>query len=119
MSITRDWLPHTREGQLAMARDWITLLGATGGKAAAWGIPTTVLTELGTVWSTAQGALDTAMNETTRTPVTTAQCREAFAALVDKMRDLKKRYFLTPPLLDSDLVSLGLKPHDTTPTPSG
>jgi hypothetical protein len=35
------------------------------------------------------------------------------------MRDLKRRYFLTPPLSDSDYVSLGLKPHDTTPTPSG
>jgi hypothetical protein len=29
------------------------------------------------------------------------------------------RYFLTPPLVDSDYISLGLKPHDTTPTASG
>jgi hypothetical protein len=117
--MSTDWLPGIRTAQLTMARDWITLLGATGGKAAAWNIPTTVLTELGTVWSAAQAALDTAMNETTRTPVTTAQCKEAFAALLAFMRDLKKRYFLSPPLLDSDYVSLGLKPHDTTPTPSG
>jgi hypothetical protein len=34
------------------------------------------------------------------------------------MRDFKRRYFLTPPLLDSDLSSLGLKPHDGHPTPS-
>jgi hypothetical protein len=35
------------------------------------------------------------------------------------MRDFKRRYFLSPPLLDSDYISLGLKPHDSTPTPSG
>ncbi|MDR2553586.1 MAG: hypothetical protein LBD31_10550 [Treponema sp.] len=49
----------------------------------------------------------------------TAQCRTAFGALIEKMRDMKRRYFLTPPLEDADYVSLGLKPHDTTPTPSG
>jgi hypothetical protein len=35
------------------------------------------------------------------------------------MRDFKRRYFLSPPLIDSDYVSLGLKPRDTTSTPSG
>jgi hypothetical protein len=35
------------------------------------------------------------------------------------MRDLKKRYFLTPPLQDADYISLGLKPHDIIPTQSG
>jgi hypothetical protein len=35
------------------------------------------------------------------------------------MRDFKRRYFLTPPLTDADYVSLGLKPHDGTSTPSG
>jgi hypothetical protein len=33
------------------------------------------------------------------------------------MRDFKRRYFLAPPLLDSDFISLGLKPHDQHPTP--
>jgi hypothetical protein len=32
---------------------------------------------------------------------------------------MKGRYFLTPPLVDSDYISLGLKPHGTTPTSSG
>jgi hypothetical protein len=50
--------------------------------------------------------------------VANAQCKEAFDALAGFMRDFKRRYFLTPPLLDSDLISLGLKPHDTHPTPS-
>jgi hypothetical protein len=35
------------------------------------------------------------------------------------MRDMKRRYFLSPPLTEADLISLGLKPHDTHPTPSG
>ncbi|MDR1249426.1 MAG: hypothetical protein LBK63_09010, partial [Treponema sp.] len=62
--------------------------------------------------------LETAKNETTRTPVANARCKEAFDALEDFMRDFKRRYFLSPPLLDSDFVSLGLKPHDSHQSPS-
>jgi hypothetical protein len=51
--------------------------------------------------------------------VATAQCKEAFDALIAAMRDMKRRYFLTPPLADSDYISLGLKHHDSTPTASG
>jgi hypothetical protein len=68
---------------------------------------------------TAESALETAQNETTRTLVTTAQCRAAFEALTAKMRDIKRRYFLEPPLVDADIISLGLKPRDTTHTMSG
>jgi hypothetical protein len=46
-----------------------------------------------------------------------AQCKEAFDALIAFMRDMKRRYFLSPPLLDSDYIALGLKPHDPIPTP--
>jgi hypothetical protein len=35
------------------------------------------------------------------------------------MRDMKRRYFLTPPLADSDYIALGLTPHDSTHTASG
>jgi hypothetical protein len=35
------------------------------------------------------------------------------------MRDIKRRYFLEPPLTDADLISLGLKPRDTIHTVSG
>jgi hypothetical protein len=75
--------------------------------------------ELITIRNAAEAALETAKNETTRTPVATAQCKEAFDALIAFMRDFKRRYFLSPPLLDSDYVSLDLKPRDTTSTPSG
>jgi hypothetical protein len=99
-----------------MGRVWITLLGQ---KAAAWNIPAGAVTDLGSAWAAAQTALDAAQNEATRTPVVTAQCKTAFGALAEKMRDIKRRYFFEPPLADADIVSLGLKPHDTTPTPSG
>jgi hypothetical protein len=36
MSNTTDWLPGTREGQLAMAKEWVTVMTA---HAQEWGIP--------------------------------------------------------------------------------
>jgi hypothetical protein len=99
-----------------MAKDWASVAGTN---AQAWGIPPAVITELDALVQTADTALAAAKNETTRTPVATAQCREAFEALTAKMRDIKKRYFLTPPLTEADYIALGLKPHDSTPTASG
>jgi hypothetical protein len=116
MSKTTDWLPGTREAQLEMARNWQDVAGTSGS---AWGIPPGVMQNFDTLISTAANALEAAKNETTRTPVATAQCKEAFDALIAAMRDMKRRYFLAPPLLDSYFISLGLKPHDTTPTQSG
>ena len=116
MSTTKDWLPAGRDGQLSMADDWQSVAATN---AQAWGIPAAVLTELDGLIQAADTALATAQNETTRTPVATAQCRAAFEALDEKMRDLKRRYFLAPPLTDADYIALGLKPHDTTPTASG
>ena len=78
-----------------------------------------MLAALDTLFQTAESALATAQNETTRTPVATAQCRAAFEALTEKMRDIKRRYFLEPPLTDADIISLGLKPHDAIHTMSG
>jgi hypothetical protein len=110
-----DWLPTIREAILAMANDWISVCTV---KQTYWNISGMALTELTTLRDAARTALETAKNETTRTPVANAQCKEAFGVLTGFMRDCKRRYFLTPPLLDSDLISLGLKPRDTHPTPS-
>jgi hypothetical protein len=99
-----------------MAKDWKTAITARQND---WNIPNPVLSELGSLIQTAETALAAAQNETTRTPVATAQCKTAFDALTAKMRDTKRRYFLTPPLADADYIALGLKPHDATPTPSG
>jgi hypothetical protein len=116
MAKTSDWMPGTRTGQLTMAKDWLSVMTA---KAALWGIPQTVPTGFGGVVEAAETALTTAQNETTRTPVATAQCKAAFDELTAQMRDIKRRYFLIPPLTEADLVSLGLKPHDPHQTPSG
>ncbi|MDR0557874.1 MAG: hypothetical protein LBG43_08445, partial [Treponema sp.] len=75
MATTKDWLPATREGILAMADDWISVCTT---RQTGWNIPYPALTELTTLRGTAAAALETAKNETTRTPVATAQCKEAF-----------------------------------------
>ena len=116
MTGSKDWLPTSREGVLHMAKDWQAV---TAAKAAGWGIPPAVLTGQDGLTAAAETALDTARNETTRTPVANAQRKAAFGALSANMRDIKRRYFLEPPLTDADLISLGLKPHDGTPTQSG
>jgi hypothetical protein len=97
-----------------MADDWISVCTT---RQTDWNIHGPALAELTAFRGTAGAALETAKNETTRTPVATAQCKEAFDALTGFMRDFKRRYFLSPPLLDSDYISLGLKPRDSTPTP--
>jgi hypothetical protein len=99
-----------------MAKEWNSVASS---KADAWCIPEEALHTLCTLTETADTALSAAKSETSRTPVATAQCREAFDGLTVKMRDMKKRYFLSPPLTEADFISLGLKPPDPTHTPSG
>jgi hypothetical protein len=99
-----------------MAGDWISVCSVRSND---WGIPGQALTDFTARRDAAATALERAKTESSRTPVATAQCKEAFGALVDFMRDFKRRYFLCPPLTESDLVSLGLKAPDTTPTHSG
>jgi hypothetical protein len=115
MSKSLDWLPKSRLAILAMVSVWISVCA---GKALLWGIPEAAVNTLKTLFEAAKTALETAKNDITRTPVANALCKEAFDALESAMRDFKRRYFLSPPLLASDLVSLGLKPHDTHPTAS-
>jgi hypothetical protein len=116
MSKTTDWLPGTRDEQVSMAEIWNNALHNSSG---GWGIPATVMAEFAPLVSNAESALSTAKDEATRTPVATAQCKTAFEELIAKMRNIKKRYFYVPPLTDADLISLGLKPRDSTPTASG
>jgi hypothetical protein len=89
------------------------------GKLVDWGIPEHVFQNLTTLAASAESALEAVKNETTRTPVATARCKEAFNALIAAMRDTKKRYFLSPPLTDADFVALGLKPPDSSHSPVG
>jgi hypothetical protein len=113
MTQKTDWLPSKREEQITMSKNWQTILTT---KATAWSIPTADVTALKTLTTAAETALALAQSSS-RTVVITAQAKAAFAVFVDKMRFIKSRYFVSPPLVDADFISLGLKPHDTKPTP--
>jgi hypothetical protein len=94
-----------------MANNWVVRFGEN----AAWGIPQATAADLG---QKAQ-ALETinATPASARTPTISAQIKVAEKALSAAMRDIKKRHIFVPPLTEPDLVSLGLKPRDTNPTP--
>jgi hypothetical protein len=113
MSHYSDWLPTRRTEQLAMAKTWTSVLGKKG---TAWGVQIEDRGELNDLWVAAEEALNKAMSSE-RTATITAQCKEAFDNLIAFMRIIKRRAFHTPPLLDSDYVSLELSPPDTIPTP--
>jgi hypothetical protein len=113
MAINSDWCPGRREQQLAMAKNWLTVLGT---QAPTWNVPSPEVTELQTLTDAAAAALAAAQSSE-RTSVVTANCKAAFDAMIAKMRFIKSRYFLSPPLTEADIISLELKPKDTTHTP--
>jgi alpha-beta hydrolase superfamily lysophospholipase len=96
--MSTDWLSHSREAQLAMARNWTSVIPQ---KVSAWAIPSAQLTELVSFFNTAQAALLKAQSDADRTSVVTAQCNAAFKALTDKMRFFKKHYLFVPPLTEA------------------
>jgi hypothetical protein len=108
MAKKTDWLPWGRQDQLAMARNWLSILP---DKAAAWGIPTATVQNLDNLTAAANEALSLAITSA-RNAVINQQVRTAFGELTECMRDIKRRYFFIPPLTEADWVSLGLKLHD-------
>jgi hypothetical protein len=113
MPYESNWLPGKREEQLAMAKNWQTVLAT---KASQWNISEAETAEFDDLVEDAENALAKAQSSQ-RTAVITAQCKAAFEAMIAKMRFLKSRFFLVPPLSSADLISLELKPKDTNPTP--
>jgi hypothetical protein len=107
----RYWLPGGRDDQLHMARTWISVLGIKG---TAWGVLPAEITDLTALVATAEAKLNLAKSSE-RTTVITAECREAFDALIEKMRFIKRRWFLSPPLTDSDYAALLLS-HENNGT---
>ncbi|MDR2516066.1 MAG: hypothetical protein LBC88_01645 [Spirochaetaceae bacterium] len=107
-----NWLPGRRDDQLHMAKNWSSVLASKG---ADWNVPAAEMTELATLTAAAEATLNAAKSSE-RTQIITAQCREAFDILVAKMRFIKRRWFLQPPLTDAELVSLLLSPQDSTKT---
>jgi hypothetical protein len=98
-----------------MAKTWIMVLQV---KAALWGVPEELCTALSGLVTAADQILVLAMGSQ-RTPVITAQCKEAFSALDEKMRFMKNRYFISPPLLPEDYAALLLSKPDTVHSPRG
>jgi hypothetical protein len=96
-----------------MAKKWIQVLGT---KAQDWGVPPAEVTALTTLAASADTILTKAMSSE-RNQVITAQCKEAFDGLTEKMRFIKNRYFFSPPLEASDFSLLGLQGPDAKPTP--
>jgi hypothetical protein len=99
-----------------MAKDWKEVIAAKQNE---WNIPAAAVSVFDGLVQAADSALTTALNETARTAVANALCKAAFGALAEGMHDTKRRYFLEPPLTDADLVSLSLKPHSGSHSPSG
>jgi hypothetical protein len=114
MSKYRSWLPGKREDQIKMADAWVKYIhGGQGSQKSV--VPVDVYVNL-------KNAFDAAVKEnsipkTERTLASNARLRIAMKDLIDIMRDIKKRYFFTPPLTEEDYVLLGIKPRDTVLTP--
>jgi hypothetical protein len=96
-----------------MAANWLEILAL---RAVPWGVPAAEVTALNTLHTDAALILATVMSAE-RTEVATAQCISTFAALEAKMRYIKRLYFNMPPRILEEIVSLGLRPHDSTYSP--
>ena len=92
MAMSIDWFPASRDEQLSMGKNWVTIL-STGGPS--WNIPGGDIQELSTLVSAADAALAEAKNEATRTPVATAKCKEAFQKM-EGDAGYEKTVFLHP-----------------------
>jgi hypothetical protein len=111
------WLSGKREEKLAMAFNWLQVLGR---KAAAWGVPDDVVNGpegLAEAAREAAAALAVVLSAA-RTSVAVARCKAQMKTLAATMRRVKRRYFTQPPLSDEDVVSLGLKPRKAGKTPA-
>jgi hypothetical protein len=96
-----------------MAIAWTHLFGASSPPP--FGIPPAEVQEFTSLTAKAETTLELAKSGE-RTPVITAECREDFEQLEEKMRFIKNHYLIG--LSDTELASLGLRPHkDRSPVP--
>ncbi|MDR2483571.1 MAG: hypothetical protein LBD08_08085 [Treponema sp.] len=107
------WLPGRRTAILNMAKTWLAEIPTRGQP---WNIPAADIQELTALTAAAETALTKALSGE-RSSIITAECEQAFGALIVKMQYLKERFFLTPPLADADYPALLLHSRDHTPTP--
>jgi len=107
-----DWLPWKQEERLEMAKNWLVLMKQKGKLA--WKMEQELLDEFEDAVTFAQDEFFRPKQN--RTAGTNVQLRQAFEKLAAQMRDIKKRYFYVPPLTEADIVNLGLRLKDDTPT---
>lgn len=110
-----DWLAKNRGAMLKMAQNWSVQIGLKGK--VSWRIEEDKIAEFEEAVASAQ--IEYARPKTSRTVTTNAQLKTSFVNLAKIMRDIKRRYFLLPPLTEADIASLGLKVNDKIPTPVG
>jgi len=110
---TRDWLPQGRAQRIAMARIWIDVFTLRGAE---WNISTAENSKLLLLTANAEDAHVTAeASQGSRTLIAIANERSEI--LGEYMRLIHRTKLFTPPLVGSDFISLGLRPHDMEPTP--
>jgi hypothetical protein len=112
MAKSTDWLPEPGNCGWLWLKTGFSVLQT---KAQTWNVPAQAAQELTAKTAAAENLLMLDLSAD-RTKTITAQTKVAFDDLEAFMRDFKRRYFLVPPLVDTDLVSLELKPQDRTPT---
>jgi hypothetical protein len=113
-------MPSSRSDVLMMCLIWINYM--TPERRTAWNIPVDRFAELGTLYAAAQALLQKAKDDAERTHVITVQVQAAFKALEEAMRFFKSHYFLVPPLDETDIAALGLRPKappSPIPAPEG
>ena len=110
--MARDWLPHKRDAQIAMARCWMEVLPA---KEAEWRIPDGMVARLAALTQEAERLRERTFGwEGTRGDA--ARFRDALAEMTAFMRDIHRRVFFIPPLTGADFASLGLHAPDLVRT---
>lgn len=113
--VSGDWLARSRNEMLKMAQNWAAQIRLKGKLI--WGISEEKIAEFEETVTNAETEYN--RPEATRTASSNALLKNVFDKLAKDMRDIKRRYFLIPPLTEADFISLGLKPKDTSPTPVG
>jgi len=113
MSTSGDWLPRKRADQLAMARTWVDALP---GMKPMLGVTDAEIDELSDLVETVE-VEEARLAASPGDRVIAARVAEAYKAMVTFMRRLRRRRFFSPPMLDSDWLSLSLRPPDTIRTP--
>jgi len=111
--MSSDWLPARIAERLAMAKAWNEQILSRWED---WEFTEDEKSNFASIYTLARKAFDD-NNSAKRGPVTAAALDSKMADLIAVMRDIKRRRLTAPPLTAADLASLGLRPHDTTPTP--